>query len=59
MEVYTETRKLSPGPRFLFMSGYTDEIINSQGILEEGLNFISKAALPDEILLKIREVLDK
>ncbi len=59
MEVYEETRKLSQGTKFLFMSGYTDEIINSQGILEEGLNFISKAALPDEILLKIREVLDK
>lgn len=58
-EVYEETRKMNPGAKFLFMSGYTDEIINSQGILEEGFNFISKVALPDEILLKIREVLDK
>ncbi|MDA8240332.1 MAG: ATP-binding protein [Nitrospiraceae bacterium] len=58
-EVYEETRKMNPGTKFLFMSGYTDEIINSQGILEEGFNFISKVALPDEILLKIREVLDK
>lgn len=59
MEVYAETKKLRPRTGYLFMSGYTDEIINSQGILEEGLNFISKAALPDEILIRIREVLDK
>jgi PAS domain S-box-containing protein len=58
-EVYDEITKVSPGAKFLFMSGYTDDIISSQGILEERVDFISKAASPDEILLRIREVLDK
>jgi hypothetical protein len=41
------------------MSGYTKDIIDSQGIIEEKLNFISKTATPEEILRKLREVLDK
>jgi CheY-like chemotaxis protein len=56
-EVYEEIRRASPGSKCLFISGYTADIIDSHGILEEGLNFISKAALPDEMLKKIREVL--
>ncbi len=58
-EVYEGILRLNPEVRFLFMSGYTNDIIDSQGILAEELNFISKAALPDEILEKIRAVLDK
>jgi two-component system cell cycle sensor histidine kinase/response regulator CckA len=56
---YEEIKRMRPQVKSLLMSGYTDEIIDSQGILEEGINFISKAALPDEILRKIREVLDQ
>jgi PAS domain S-box-containing protein len=56
-EVYEEIRRLSPGCRCLFVSGYTADIINSHGIIEEGLNFISKVASPDEMLKKIRDVL--
>jgi two-component system cell cycle sensor histidine kinase/response regulator CckA len=58
-EVYEEIMRLTPQAAVLFMSGYTDDIINSEGILERELNFISKAALPAEILRKVREVLDK
>jgi PAS domain S-box-containing protein len=58
-EVYDEIRKVYPPMKFLFMSGYTADIIDSYGIKEEGLNFISKTALPEEILTKIREILDK
>ena len=58
-EVYEEIRKASPETAVLFMSGYTKDIIDSQGIIEEKLNFISKTATPEEILKKIREVLDK
>jgi signal transduction histidine kinase/ActR/RegA family two-component response regulator len=58
-EVYESLRRANSNTAFLFMSGYTDEIIDSEGIRERGLNFISKAALPDELLTRIREVLDK
>jgi len=57
-EVYEEIRRVWQGGKFLFMSGYTADIIDSRGIAEEGFNFISKAALPDEILKKVRGVLD-
>jgi len=58
-EVYEEIRKASPETAVLFMSGYTKDILDSQGIIEEKLNFIAKPAMPEEILRKIREVLDK
>ena len=57
-ETYEEIRKINPQCKALFISGYTADVIDSQGIREEGFNFISKAASPDEILAKIREVLD-
>jgi PAS domain S-box-containing protein len=57
--VHEEIKRIHPQTKSLLISGYTDEIIDSQGILEEGMNFISKTALPDEILRKIREVLDQ
>jgi CheY-like chemotaxis protein len=57
-EVYETIRKVSPGTAVLFTSEYTDDIIGSGEILPKELNFISKAALPDEMLRKVREVLD-
>lgn len=58
-EVYEEIIKASPDTAVLFISGYTKDIIDSQRIVEQGLHFISKTASPEEILTKIREVLDK
>jgi two-component system cell cycle sensor histidine kinase/response regulator CckA len=57
-ETYEAIKKIRSGSKALFISGYTADVIDSQGIREEGFNFISKAASPDEILDKIREVLD-
>ena len=33
---------LQPGIKCLFMSGYTADVIAHQGVLEEGVSFISK-----------------
>jgi len=41
------------------MSGYTEEVIYRKGVLEKGLSFISKPVSPHEILIRIREVLDR
>ena len=57
--VYEEIKGRHPQIKFLFTSGYTADIMDSLGVSEGGINFISKAALPDEILRKIREVLDQ
>lgn len=58
-ETYEEIRKLEPGIKALFTSGYTADIIHKKGIMEEELNFIAKPVLPDILLRKVRETLDK
>jgi CheY-like chemotaxis protein len=56
-EAYDAIRKIKPEVKAVFISGYSDEIIDEQAILE-GLNFIGKPVSPEELLFKIREVLD-
>jgi len=58
-EVYEEIKKAYPETKFLFMSGYTADIMDEFEVNEGKINFISKAALPDEVLRKIREVFDQ
>ena len=50
--------KIQPGVRVLFMSGYTADVIASQGILEEGVNFIQKPFTMKDIALKLRRILE-
>jgi CheY-like chemotaxis protein len=52
-DVYEEIKKLKPDIKAIFMSGYTDDIISSKGILEEGFDFISKPINPDTLMRKI------
>jgi CheY-like chemotaxis protein len=54
-----EIKKIQPDMKVLFTSGYTADIINKKGILEEGTNFISKPITPYELLARVRELLDK
>jgi CheY-like chemotaxis protein len=58
-EVYAEIRKVKSDMKALFLSGYSSDIIHRKGILEDGLNFISKPVSPDELLIKVRDVLDE
>ena len=46
-----------PGMRHLFMSGYTANIIASQGVLDEGVAFIQKPFARKDLADKIREIL--
>ncbi len=57
-EVYDTIKSMRPEIKALFMSGYTADIINQKGILDEGLSYISKPLTPDGLLRKIREVLN-
>ncbi len=45
--------------KVLFMSGYTDDIISHQGVLEPGIMLINKPLVPNLLDRKIREILDK
>jgi two-component system cell cycle sensor histidine kinase/response regulator CckA len=58
-EVYDEINRIKTGTKVLFMSGYTRDVILDKGIEGEKFAFISKPALPDTLLRKVREVLDK
>jgi len=47
-----------PHIRVLYMSGYTENVITSGGMLEEGLAFLQKPFSPAALVQKIREVLN-
>ena len=47
-----------PGMRMIWMSGYTEDSIIAQGILDGSLNFLGKPFSPDHLVAKIRQVLD-
>jgi two-component system, cell cycle sensor histidine kinase and response regulator CckA len=51
-------RPQRPEMRVLFMSGYTDDAIVRQGILEPGISFIQKPFTPAGLAVKLRGVLD-
>jgi len=54
-------RKLTtkhPHLRVLYMSGYTDNVITSGGVLEPGLAFLQKPFTPASLATKVREALD-
>jgi YesN/AraC family two-component response regulator len=48
-----------PGLRILFVSGYTENSIVQNGVLEPGLRFLTKPITPNALLRKLREVLDE
>ncbi len=47
-----------PGLRWIFMSGYTANVIAHHGVLDEGVNFIPKPFSRQELAAKVRAVLD-
>ncbi len=58
-ELWDRLREKSPDLNCLFMSGYTSNVISHHGVLDEGINFISKPFSVKDIAMKIREILGK
>lgn len=54
-----EIRLLQPDARILFSSGYTADFIRNRGVLDNGMELIMKPFQPQELLRKIREMLDR
>lgn len=57
--LYEEIRKMRPGMKVLFMSGYPKDIVVERGILEDGFCFIAKPAKPSELLGNVRDILNR
>lgn len=55
---YEEIRKLKPGVKVLFFSGYTTDFIRSRGDLDDGVELLNKPVAPLELVTKVRELLD-
>jgi two-component system, cell cycle sensor histidine kinase and response regulator CckA len=49
---------IHPGIKVLYMSGYTDDEVSRQGVLEPGLVLLQKPFTPDDLTRRVGEVLD-
>ncbi len=58
-EIYEEIRTVRQDVKFVFISGYTADVILQKGIFNEGVEFITKPFSKNDILRKVREVLDR
>jgi two-component system, cell cycle sensor histidine kinase and response regulator CckA len=57
-EVYSKIVIFEPGIKALFLSGYTADIMQQKGLIEPGFNFIMKPVPVNELLRRIRSLLD-
>ncbi|MGE5173674.1 MAG: PAS domain S-box protein [Betaproteobacteria bacterium] len=58
-EVYEEIRRDHPDVKVIFSSGYTADILNRKGVLENNFSFISKPISSTDLVRQVRERLDK
>lgn len=56
--VYDAIKMVRPDIKAIFTSGYISSGLSVKEIFEEGLTFISKPVQPDDLIRKIREMLD-
>jgi two-component system cell cycle sensor histidine kinase/response regulator CckA len=57
-ELAARFRALHPGVPVLYASGYADEAVVSHGVRHEGMPFLQKPFEPDDLVRRVREVLD-
>jgi PAS domain S-box-containing protein len=56
-ELVEQLKTLFPKIRYLYMSGYTADVIAHSGVLERGVRFIQKPFSPIDLVRKVREVI--
>ncbi|MCX5905843.1 MAG: ATP-binding protein [Deltaproteobacteria bacterium] len=58
-EAYDQMKKDRPDVKVLFTSGYTKDIVLDKGIREKEFDFIAKPLSPNELLKRVRDILDR
>ena len=58
VELAEDLRAARPNLRVLFMSGYTDNAIVRSGLLDDRATFLQKPFTPEELLRKLRSVIE-
>jgi len=58
VEVAASVARARPGIQVFFMSGYADQDLVRQGLLEAGTHFLQKPFTPQELAARIRGILD-
>ncbi len=58
VEVASAIAKVRPGIHIFFMSGYADQDLVRQGLLEPGTHFLQKPFTPQELAERIRRIID-
>jgi PAS domain S-box-containing protein len=51
-------KALHPDVKVLFMSGYTADVINRQGLVDQGFDLMQKPITPTELLTRVRKALN-
>jgi len=57
-QVHEEIIEISPAMKTIFLSGYTNDVIDGKGILDKEVRLISKPIQADQLLQQLREALD-
>ena len=58
-ELAERVRAMSPQTKILFTSGYTQQAIVQQGILDRGMALLQKPFTPSALARKVRQILDQ
>jgi CheY-like chemotaxis protein len=57
-DAFDKMKKINPAVKAIFISGYTSDIIQKRGLLEQGLEFVPKPLNLKQLLNKVRNVLN-
>ncbi len=59
IEMFEEIKTIKPGVKAIFITGYSADIIQEKGMHRTDVDLIMKPFMKNDLLLKIREVLDR
>lgn len=58
-EAYQDIKRIKPDIKALFISGYTSDELDRKGCSEDNIDFMVKPVLADDLIIKMREMLDR